>query len=112
MQHFFKIDASLAAVFEQETHHHVTELRQSYSRGLDCSGHIESWQDARLKILDGLGSAHMRVDTFCGILKKGLAALPELKDAPVLIEVGHGNKNLTLITPGAIELSDNRAIIR
>ncbi len=88
--------------------YHVTELRHSKSTGIDCGGNVEAWQEARLQVLDGDGQEHMKVGKFCDILEKSLSKLPELRDVPLLVEVGHGNKNLTLMSLSTPELHKNR----
>lgn len=81
--------------------YHVTELRHSLSTGIDCGGQIDSWHEARLQILDGSGGSHMPVGKLCGILEKSLSALPQLAEAPLLVEFGHDNAALTLMSVGA-----------
>lgn len=78
--------------------YHVTELRHSTSTGIDCGGQIESWQETRLQLLDAQGVTHMSVGKFRSILHKSLSALPELANAPLLVEFGHNNSALALKT--------------
>ncbi len=76
--------------------YHVTELRHSISTGIDCSGNIDRWQEARLQLLDGTGKTHMSAGKFTDILRKSLGWLPELSQAPLLVEFSPGNKGLKL----------------
>lgn len=92
--------------------YHVTELRHSFSKGIDCGGNIESWQETRLQLLDGQGVTHMSVGKFGNIVKKSLSSLPELADAPLLIEFGHGNNGLTLMSLDAPEVQGDTVVLR
>ena len=92
--------------------YHVTELRHSTSKGIDCGGNIETWQETRLQLLDGQGSAHMSVGKFSGIVKESLSALPELAQAPLLAEFGHNNNGLTLMSVSSPILRGETVVIR
>lgn len=92
--------------------YHVTELRHSVSTGIDCGGHIERWQDAKLQLLDGQGGTHMSVGKFKKIVERSLAALPELKDVPLRVEFGHNNAKLTLMSLSAPEDARGNVLIR
>ncbi|MGD1882835.1 MAG: DUF6428 family protein [Paracoccaceae bacterium] len=78
--------------------YHVTELRHLNCKGIDCGGRISSWDEARLQLLDGNGTNHMRVGKFSAIVKQSIAALPELAKADLLIEFGHNNNGLALMS--------------
>ncbi|QIE54118.1 hypothetical protein G5B40_00850 [Pikeienuella piscinae] len=121
-----RLDAAAALIFEFDGQpvgagYHVTELRHSTSTGIDCGGKVETWQEARLQLLDGPGEAHMSVGKFRGILEKSLGRLPELSDAPLLVEFSPGNSGLRLMVPGepsmknglaTVYLRDSRAICK
>ncbi|PJI92000.1 hypothetical protein BC777_0841 [Yoonia maricola] len=86
--------------------YHVTELRHSISKGIDCGGSIETWEDAKLQLLDGPGSTHMTVGKFTNIIQKSLSALPELRNTPLMVEFGHNNEQLVLMSLHGPEVSD------
>lgn len=86
--------------------YHITELRHSISKGIDCGGNIETWEDAKLQLLDGQGSTHMTVGKFTNIIQKSLSAMPELRNAPLLVEFGHNNEQLALMSLHGPEVSD------
>ncbi|MBJ3764585.1 hypothetical protein ILP92_17760 [Maribius pontilimi] len=89
----------------------VTELRHSFSKGIDCGGNVETWSEARLQILDGQGQTHMSVGKFSSIVAKCLAVMPELASASLMIEFGHNNTELRLMSPRHLELRGKRVII-
>jgi len=91
--------------------YHVTELRNAEVTGIDCGGQISRFQEARLQLLDGGGGAHMRVGTFRGIVEKSLTRLPELAEAPFLVEYGPGNRDLSLLRPGAPIAHDTEVVL-
>ncbi|MEM6460452.1 MAG: DUF6428 family protein [Pseudomonadota bacterium] len=102
-----RLDQDSALIFEIDSHvigagYHVTELRHSMSTGIDCGGHVETWQEARLQLLDGPGTAHMRVGKFMGIVKRSLSRIPALSDVPILVEFSPDNLGLRVLQPGAI----------
>ncbi|MBO9465701.1 hypothetical protein J7443_10715 [Tropicibacter sp. R15_0] len=78
--------------------YHVTELRHSLSTGIDCGGQIETWEEARLQLLDGAGPAHMRIGKFLQILRQSLKALPQLANVPVKVEFSHENRNMQVFS--------------
>lgn len=90
---------------------HVTELRHSFSKGIDCGGNIQSWQEARLQLLDGYGGEHMRVGKFNTIVEKSLAAVPELRQAELLVEFGHENSELSLLSIQHPNIEDDAVTI-
>lgn len=95
--------ADVALVFETgegrvSPGYHVTELRHSVSKGIDCGGRIDTWHEARLQLLDGYGTTHMSVGKFAGILSRSLSAMPELRDVPVTVEFGRKNAELRLLS--------------
>lgn len=92
--------------------YHVTELRHSFSKGIDCGGNIESWQETKLQLLDGQGSTHMSVGKFSNIVGKSLSSLPELAQAPLLIEFGHGNNGLTLMSLDAPKVQGDTVVLK
>lgn len=119
-------DANMALVFETNGQpigagYHVTELRHSTSTGIDCGGQIETWQEARLQLLDGSGDAHMEVGKFRSILRNSLSKLPQLADVPLLVEFSPENKGLKLMSLGnptpkdswlSISLGDSSAVCK
>lgn len=95
-------EAVLPLVFEFDgkpigAGYHVTELRHSNSTGIDCGGVVESWQEARLQLLDGHGDGYMSVGKFTAILEKSIAKLPMLSDAELLVEYSPNNLGLKLM---------------
>ncbi|MEP3882692.1 DUF6428 family protein [Planktotalea sp.] len=110
-------DSELPLVFQTEqgdigAGYHVTELRHSQSKGIDCGGKIESWEETRLQLLDGAGTSHMNVGKFRVIVEKSLSAMPELGQAPLLVEFGHDNSGLTLLSLNESELLNGRVVLR
>ncbi|WP_299741157.1 DUF6428 family protein [uncultured Roseobacter sp.] len=110
-------DPSLPLVFETKEGeispgYHVTELRHSSSRGIDCGGNIEAWQEAKLQLLEGLGATHMSVGKFNSIVSKSLSAMPELKHVSLKVEFGHDNKDLRLMSLSSPEHRGNHVVIR
>lgn len=91
--------------------YHVTELRHSVSTGIDCGGNVETWEDAKLQILDGQGSEHMHVGKFSDIIEKSLSVLPQLRDVPLLVEFGHNNERLTIMSLHGPEISDAAVVL-
>ncbi|GAA6182185.1 DUF6428 family protein [Shimia sp. NS0008-38b] len=92
--------------------YHVTELRHSQATGIDCGGVIETWQDARLQLLDGNGAAHMRVGKFCAIVEQSLTAVPELADVPLMVEFGHNNAALRLLSIANVAHESGRVVVQ
>ena len=110
------VDPALALIFrtsdgEIGAGYHVTELRHSKSTGIDCGGRIEAFDEARLQLLDGTGEAHMSVGKFAGIVEKSLAAVPELAEAPVLVEFGHANAALSLLAIGVPDIRGDAIVV-
>lgn len=109
-------DPSLPLVFQTKqgaigAGYHVTELRHSHSKGIDCGGNIQSWQEARLQLLDGYGGEHMSVGKFSSIVAKSMAAVPELEQADLLVEFGHSNSDLSLLAIREPEVKDDAVIV-
>lgn len=110
-------DADLPLIFQTEegdisAGYHVTELRHSNSKGIDCGGKMETWQETRLQLLDGVGHTHMSVGKFRTIVEKSLIAMPELAQAPLLAEFGHGNASLTLMSLNTSQVQGDRVVLR
>ncbi len=91
--------------------YHVTELIHSVSTGVDCGGNLEIWEDARLQLLDGEGSAHMQVGKFTAIVEKSLKAIPALASSPINVEFGHGNAALSLMSLGELSAQDDAVFL-
>ncbi|WP_410001066.1 DUF6428 family protein [Tateyamaria omphalii] len=109
-------DSSLPLVFETKEGeispgYHVTELRHSTSKGIDCGGNTEVWQEAKLQLLDGRGGAHMSVGKFSHIVSKSLSVMPELEHVSLMVEFGHDNADLRLMSLSSPELRRNRVVI-
>ncbi|MQY42490.1 hypothetical protein GG681_07530 [Epibacterium sp. SM1969] len=92
--------------------YHVTELRHYHAKGIDCGGRIDTWQEARLQLLDGAGETHMRLAKFLDILEKSITALPELKHAALQVEFGHNNAELRLMSLEALTLQRGRVVLQ
>ncbi len=78
--------------------YHVTELRHLTSTGIDCGGQIETWDEARLQLLDGSDGGHMNVEKFVAIAERSVKKLPQLSDASLQIEFAPGNAGLRIMT--------------
>lgn len=110
-------DATAALIFEADDQtigasYHVTELRHSTSTGIDCGGKIETWQEARLQLLDGHGGIHMSVGKFSDILDKSIRKLPKLSEAELLVEFAPDNSGLKLMALDAPSEKDGRVSLR
>ncbi|MDF1774613.1 MAG: DUF6428 family protein [Rhizobiaceae bacterium] len=110
-------DGAAALIFEVDDQiigagYHVTELRHSASTGIDCGGNVETWQEARLQLLDGPGETHMSLGKFRTIVEKSLDRLPELADAPLLVEFSPENMGLKLMAPDAPFMKDGRVSVK
>ncbi|WP_298975462.1 DUF6428 family protein [uncultured Roseobacter sp.] len=109
-------DPALPLVFETKDGeispgYHVTELRHSASKGIDCGGNIESWQEAKLQLLDGRGAKHMSVGKFRSIVSKSLSAMPELKHVSLRVEFGNDNTDLCLMSLESPKHRGDRVVI-
>lgn len=91
--------------------YHVTELRHSLAKGIDCGGQIEAWQEARLQLLDGAGETHMSLAKFISIIEKSMAALPELEHAALKVEFGHQNAELRLMSLQPPQFEEGRVVV-
>lgn len=110
-------DGAAALTFEVDDRiigagYHVTELRHSLSTGIDCGGNVETWQEARLQLLDGSGETHMSLGKFRAIVEKSLDRLPELADVPLLVEFSPDNRGLKLMALDAPLMKDGRICVR
>lgn len=94
------------------TGYHVTELTHSVSKGIDCGGNLETWHEARLQLLDGQGSTHMRIGKFSTIVEKSVAAIPELAQASLTVEFAHGNSALRLMSIEPVDVQDDAIFVR
>ena len=111
------LDPGAPLVFEADDReigagYHVTELRHSMSTGIDCSGTVDRWNEARLQLLDGTGETHMSVGKFTDIVRKSLGRLPELSQAPLLVEFSPGNNGLKLLTWEEPFIQNGRVTLR
>lgn len=109
-------DAELPLVFETEDGeisrgYHITELRHSASKGIDCGGNTEAWHEAKLQLLDGRGTSHMSVGKFSSIVSKSVSAMPELAHVSLKVEFGHDNMDLRLMTPSSPKHRGDRVVI-
>lgn len=91
--------------------YHVTELRHSTSKGIDCGGNIETWQEGRLQLLDGNGDTHMSVGKFSTIVANSLSLMPELAKTSFLIEFAPRNVGLKLMNVGQPTEQDGRVVL-
>lgn len=110
-------DKTIPLVFESDdgpigAGYHVTELRHSLSTGIDCGANIETWEEARLQLLDGNGKSHMSIEKFTKILKQSLEKLPELSNAPMLVEYSPNNISLKLMTIDNPYLQKDQVILK
>lgn len=81
--------------------YHVTELRHVAATGIDCGGHVEQWEEARLQLLDGSGQDYMTVGKFRAIVEKSVARLPELGNASLKVEFAAQNQGLHVLSLSA-----------
>ena len=110
-------DPSAPLVFETDegeisAGYHVTELRHYASTGINCGGNIDTWPEARIQLLDGLGSGHMNVGKFNAIVEKSLSAVPALRTAPLMVEFGHNNAGLKVMTLEKPEVLQGRVMLK
>ncbi|MEM6890927.1 MAG: DUF6428 family protein [Pseudomonadota bacterium] len=109
-------DAALPLIFETKDGevspgYHVTELAHFSAKGIDCGGNTDTWQEARLQLLDGQGSDHMTVGKFKSIVSRSLSVMPELGQAPLKVEFGHDNTDLQVTTLSSTEHRGDRVVI-
>lgn len=109
-------DPALPLVFETKEGeispgYHITELRHSSSRGIDCGGNTEAWQEAKLQLLEGRGAPHMSVGKFSSIVSKSLSVMPELEHVSLKVEFGHANNDLRLMSLSSPEHRGDRVVI-
>ncbi|WP_227270967.1 DUF6428 family protein [Roseobacter weihaiensis] len=109
-------DPALPLVFETKEGeispgYHVTELRHSSLKGIDCGGNTEAWQEAKLQLLDGRGANHMSVGKFSSIVAKTLSVMPELAHVSLQVEFGHDNTDLRLMSLSSPEHRGDRIVI-
>lgn len=111
------LDATADLIFEVDDRvigagYHVTEIRHSTSTGIDCGGNVETWQEARLQLLDGPGTTHMSVGKFSYILEKSLSKLPKLSEVPLLVEFSPDNFGLKLMALDEPLMKDGQVSLR
>ncbi|MEX0693786.1 MAG: DUF6428 family protein [Rhodospirillales bacterium] len=91
--------------------YHVTEFKRSDITGIDCGGHVSTWTEASMQLLDDAGEQHMRIAKFKGILGKTLATVERLGDAPLRVEFANGNAGLGLYHVIDINFADDRVLV-
>ncbi|SMH41243.1 DUF6428 family protein [Maritimibacter sp. HL-12] len=79
--------------------YHITELKLAEIRSIDCGGRESRWREAALQLLDGSGEGWMSAGKMAAILKRCIAALPDLAVVPLSVEFAHGNRGLGRYTP-------------
>jgi hypothetical protein len=79
--------------------YHVTEFKRAHVDAIDCAGRRDSWQEARLQILDGQGREHMPVEKFLAIARHSRTAFPDLGAGELKVEFSAGNDRLELLDP-------------
>ena len=82
--------------------YHVTELRLAQVQSIDCMGNRRDEQQGHLQILDGGFGAAMQAGKLKAILQKSTNALPDLLDAPLVVEFSPENNALGLYSLGAV----------
>ncbi|AZV76473.1 hypothetical protein EBB79_00245 [Parasedimentitalea marina] len=92
-------DATLPLVFTTQDGeigggYHVTELKQTSIRSIDCGGNIDDWRETHIQLLDGQIGDHMRVGKFTSIAAQSAAKLNGLGKAPLYFEFALENKGL------------------
>ncbi|MEO0672267.1 MAG: DUF6428 family protein [Pseudomonadota bacterium] len=76
---------------------HVTELKSSAIRSVDCGQATDAWQEAVLQILEGSDSCvgkPMTVEAFTRIINAGRALLADPVDGRLVIEIGGRDRPL------------------
>lgn len=93
--------------------YHVTELKLARIRSIDCGARQSAWTEARLQLLDGGGgdSDHMVAGRFLQILGQSLKQLPDLADAPLIVEYAPENSGLHNYAAGNIAVRDGQITI-
>lgn len=91
--------------------YHLTELKLSDVRSIDCGGRRTEWQEAALQLLDGYGGAHMQVGKFAKILKSSIHGLDGLGDVPAHVEFAHNNEGLQVYALGTPHEIDGRVLL-
>ncbi|KAJ56403.1 hypothetical protein ACMU_05520 [Actibacterium mucosum KCTC 23349] len=74
--------------------YHVTELKLARVSSIDCGARQSAWTEARLQLLDGGGGDHMKLGRFQQILTQSFKALPDLANAPLIVEYAPENSGL------------------
>ncbi|MEL7026893.1 MAG: DUF6428 family protein [Pseudomonadota bacterium] len=75
--------------------YHITELKHAEVKSIDCGGRQAAWDEVGVQILDIAGERPMAAEKLAGILERSIDAIPGLGRAPVHVEFGHGNQNLS-----------------
>ena len=81
--------------------YHVTEFRRADIQIVDCGGRTGAETRAEMQLMDGGFGDHMQVGKLSDILARSLAALPGLRDAPLVVEFGQDHNGLALFDAAA-----------
>lgn len=92
--------------------YHVTEIKSSDIKGIDCSGRMTEWSEALVQLLDGQVGQHMKGRKFVGIIEHCLKNLEGLEAKPLFFEFAAKNAGLHLYSLKKVEVIDGRIIAR
>lgn len=87
--------------------YHITELKHSTVKSIDCGGRQMDWHEAAVQVLDVYGDAPMPVSKLRTILTRSVSAIPGLGSAPVHIEFGHKNQHLSRYEIAGLEVDQH-----
>lgn len=71
--------------------YHLTEFKLARVRSVDCGRRAHEWNEAVVELLDGHGRGSdefMRTSKLSAIAAKVVSTMPEMGDAPLVIEFG------------------------
>ncbi len=96
---------------ESQPGFHLTEIKLAGITSLDCGANRRDWREVSLQMLDANGGAPMTAGKLAGILRKGVAALPQITDLPVSIEFSPGNSGLQTLHIDDVRQEDEQAVV-
>lgn len=91
--------------------YHVTELKLADIDSIDCAGRRARWSEALLQLLDGQDGQRLTAGKVAAILRRSLAEIPGLADAPLAVEFAHGNRGLARYRLGTPEFAGSRIVL-
>ena len=94
--------------------YHVTELKSSSVRSIDCGRRQSSWDETIIQLLDGPASEAgtlMPVSKFQAIVRAGVSAMPELANSELYFEYAPKNGAMKKYSVLAIESTVERTLV-